>query len=262
MTSFYDAFVRNADFADKSTLDMINEWGKEKSGGLIPSVIEEINKNSILYALNCVSFKARWMSEFSMNSTKKESFTDINGNVKDVMMMNKEDISLYNDNGKWKTLCLPFGRGFYRMFILLPNESYGLATLVEELNSSSWNETVSSMKSKRVDIKLPKFETSTNITLNEVMQELGVVDAFDKEDANFTNMVDGYNVVVDFLNQSCRIKVDEEGVEAASITLGQLDGADMPDESGKLKFHADRPFVYMIQDISSGAIFFTGVKCK
>ena len=262
LTSYYDAYVENADFTKKLTLDLINDWAEKKSGGLIPSVMDNIDPQAVMYALNCICFKARWTNEFLPKSTAKENFTDIDGRTQQVMMMNAEDRYLYSANGTWKTLVLPFSRAYYRMFVLLPEEGKDLSAMVAALDENSWAGALSSLKSRKVNLKFPKFETETSLSLNEVLKGMGMTDAFDKTKADFGAMVNAEDMFISLIKQDSRIKIDEEGAEAAAITKLQLDGADFPEQQESVKFHADRPFIYLIQEKSSGAIFFTGVKCK
>ena len=262
LTSYYDAYVENADFTKKSTLDLINDWAEKKSGGLIPSVMDNIDQQAVMYALNCIYFKARWTNEFLPKSTAKENFTDIDGRTQQVMMMNAEGRYLYSANGTWKTLVLPFSRAYYRMFVLLPEEGKDLSAMVAALDENSWAGALSSLKSRKVNLKFPKFETETSLSLNEVLRGMGMTDAFDKTKADFGAMVNADDMFISLIKQDSRIKVDEEGAEAAAITKLHLDGADFPEQQETVKFHADRPFIYLIQEQSSGAIFFAGVKCK
>ena len=56
--------------------------------------------------------------------------------------------------------------------------------------------------------------------------------------------------------QSAKIKLDEEGTEAAAVTVIVIDEKAMIEEPKR--FHADRPFLYVISEQSTGAIFFIG----
>jgi hypothetical protein len=52
-----------------------------------------------------------------------------------------------------------------------------------------------------------------------------------------------------------KIKLDEEGTEAAAVTIiGEYTSG----MSKQAEFHANRPFLYVISEQSTGAIFFIG----
>ena len=262
LTSYYDAYVKSADFSKKTTLNQINDWCSEKSGGMIPSVMKDLNPNAVMYALNCIYFKARWTNKFLPNNTAKENFTDIDGKTQQVMMMNAEERYLLSENGTWKTLAIPFSRGQYNMYVLLPEDGKSISDMMSALDEESWENALSSMKSRMVNLKLPKFETTTSVSLNEVLKGLGVTDAFDQSKADFSAMVNSGNVFISLIKQDSRFMIDEEGAEAAAITSVVLDAYDFPEQQEPVKFHADRPFVYLIHEQSSGTIFFAGVKCR
>ena len=89
---------------------------------------------------------------------------------------------------------------------------------------------------------------------------MGMTDAFDKTKADFGAMVNAEDMFISLIKQDSRIKIDEEGAEAAAITKLQLDGADFPEPQEPVKFHADRPFIYLIRESSTGVILFIGKK--
>ena len=62
------------------------------------------------------------------------------------------------------------------------------------------------------------------------------------------------------MKQVARIKLSEEGTEAAAVTIvGELAnaGGELPTPQ-HVNFHANRPFLYVISEQSTGAIFFIG----
>ena len=87
-------------------------------------------------------------------------------------------------------------------------------------------------------------------------------DAFDASKADFSGMTEGQKqIYLSLVKQNGRIRIDEEGAEAAAITAVVMDGAGII-TGDPVEFHADRPFIYLIQESSSGAVFFVGVKGK
>ena len=52
------------------------------------------------------------------------------------------------------------------------------------------------------------------------------------------------------------VSVDEEGTEAAAATAIIMDATAAPSEV--VEFTADRPFIFLIRDIETGAILFVG----
>ena len=66
-----------------------------------------------------------------------------------------------------------------------------------------------------MDVKLPKFETATEICLNDVLADLGMPKAF-TSDAEFPDFC-SVPTYIGHCKQVSHIKVDEEGTEADAI---------------------------------------------
>ena len=64
---------------------------------------------------------------------------------------------------------------------------------------------------------VPKFDVKSSTELNEVLQALGVTDAFDMTEADFTPLT-ANGAFLSSAMQAARVKIDEEGVEAAAYT--------------------------------------------
>ncbi len=110
--------------------------------------------------------------------------------------------------------------------------------------------------SVETDLWLPRFETKYHIGLNDILKDMGMPRSFSPQ-ADFKAMSD-YASFVGFVQQDAVIKVDEEGTEAAAVTvIGMLAGT-AHYEPQKVVFHADHPFLYLITETSTGAILFAG----
>ena len=118
-----------------------------------------------------------------------------------------------------------------------------------------------------VDLKLPRYETSSDTNdlpgngLIGILKEMGINLAFDCDQAEIPNMCENGNVFINMMRQKARIKVNEEGLEAAAVTVGGFELTSytpQPTEIPMADFHANRPFIYLIRESSSGAILFVG----
>lgn len=116
-----------------------------------------------------------------------------------------------------------------------------------------------------VDLKLPRYETSSDTDQIEdkligLLQKMGIHLAFDGYFAEIPNMCEDGNVFISMMQQKAKIKVNEEGSEAAAVTVAGMNYTTSagPVEHPKATFHANRPFVYTISEASSGVILFVG----
>ena len=263
LSTYYDAYVRSMKF-DHNAVEEINDWCNEQTEGLIPEIIDDIEEGTVVIALNSIYFKGDWGVEFSEKDTKKESFANIDGTKGKVSMMHMEEMLHYSSNGIWETVKLPYGNGSYSMYVLLPHEGKSIADVIAVLDGKRWEAEKSMLRQCMTDLKLPSFETETEIDLKGIMKSLGMKQAFDPYKAEFGEMLEylDQDIYLGLLKHKSKIKVNEKGTEAAAVTVGGFLGTSVMPPTETATFHADRPFIYLIQEQSSNAIFFIGTKVR
>ena len=258
MKDYYSAEVASLDFSKASSVDYLNSWCKEKSGGMIPSIIESLSPQDLLVLMNAVYFNATWTEKFDAKDTKQEAFTMADGSKATLPMMHRKAEILYCESDLFTAINLPFGSGDrWNMRILLPAEGKTTSDVINGLNSDSWSKAF--WQRAQVDIKVPRFTTKSDITLNGMVAKLGAPSMFNPDVADFSLISKNRkDLFVSLLKQKAAIEVTEEGTKTAAVTVAMMCGANIYMIPDKGNFHADRPFVYIIQEASSGAIFFIG----
>ena len=172
-------------------------------------------------------------------------------------MMHQKHLAGYGGvEGLCSALNLPYGNQAYRMTLVLPQAGVPLGKLIEALNPDTWSALMSSFGQTEVDIKIPSFEVESTFELQDLLQEMGMVSAFG-DWADFSNMTET-SVCIDKVLHKAKIKVDEEGSEAAAVTDIEIRKTTAVPGGKTPEFHADRPFLFAITEISSGAIYFLG----
>ena len=272
MQTYYDAKAETLDFKAAETLDHINGWCNEKSNGMIPTILDGVDPSMVSYLLNAIYFKADWASKFDTKNTKEETFTTESGNSStDIPMMHQNVLISYLKTDTYSAIILPYGTGLWNMTVLLPEKGKTTDDVIKEvaqssiLNNPGWCETGGNyFEGYEVDLKLPRFETSSDTDkleggLVRLMQKMGINRAFIDGMAEIPNMCE-YPLYIAMMRQKAKIKVNEEGSEAAAVTVAGVTfkSASGPIEYPKATFHANRPFVYVIQEASSGIILFVG----
>ena len=255
---YYKAEVANLDFTDNAgSLKKINGWCSKQTNGLVPKVLDEVDPDMLAYLLNAIYFKSQWKEKFQKASTAKETFTYENGSEGKVDMMKLNKSFRYDDNDIFQAVNLPYGNGVYSMTVLLPKPKHTVADVTKALRKTNWDDFRTTMVNCDVDLWLPKFETKFSIKLNDLLSEMGMPTAFDQDKADFKAMSD-YALCLSFVKQDAVIKVDEEGTEAAAVSIGGMmkDTAAYPGEH--VVFHADHTFIYLISESSTGVVLFAG----
>lgn len=256
VTEYYEAEVSNMDFSkNKETTKMINKWCSDNTNGLIPEIIKNVDTNMLAYLMNATYFKSQWAEKFPKGSTVKVPFTSVDGSQVSVEMMRNEKHFNYQDNDVLRGVNLPYGNGAYSMMVILPAEGKTLEDVTEYLNAESWADFKRSMVRCHVDLWLPKFETKFEIKLNGILSAMGMPSAFDPWIADFSAMSKAA-LCLSFVKQNAVIKVDEEGTEAAAVSFAGMYTAAAPGQH--IVFHADKPFLYLITESSTGVVLFAG----
>lgn len=257
MQDYYSAEVASLDFSNRSSVDYLNNWCNEKSQGMIPEIIKNLSPEDLIILMNAVYFKATWTEKFDKNDTHEESFTMADNTSINLPMMHRNAQVRYCSNDIYTGIWLPFGSGDkWSMKVLLPEEGKTVDDIIASLTNESWNH--QNWMYAITDIKMPRFTTKSDIILNKLIASLGAPSMFDPMKADFSLMTkNAYPLFVSLLKQKSAIEVTEEGTKTTAVTVALMDMADAGIEDRGV-FHANRPFVYIIQEASSGAIFFIG----
>ncbi|GJG32026.1 serine proteinase inhibitor [Xylanibacter ruminicola] len=276
MKQYYDAQAENLDFKLPSTLKTINDWASDHTNGMIPTILDKIDEKVVTYLLNAIYFKADWASKFEAKNTEEEKFTATNGTIK-LPLMHQNVLIQYLKNEDYSAIEIPYGNGLWKMTVMLPEEGKTTDDIIERIGQLGFLEgngfcgtMGDTYMAHEVDLKLPRFETSSDtdkLTLKgglvALLQQLGINLVFNQSLSEVPNMCEKENMYISMMRQKAKIKVNEEGSEAAAVTIG---GANctaftpnpQPVEYPKAIFHANRPFVYTISEASSGVIVFVG----
>ena len=248
--TWYDASLEARDFADGQTLDVINQWASDHTEGMVKEVLteNEFKPYEVSYMLNALYFKGCWSSPFAPEKTSREPF---GSNDAVDMMWKPFAMFSYADNDCFQSVILPYGNTAYNMTVMLPHEDKTIEDVLASLNGDKWP---LHGEEYEVDLKLPRFETTTNQDLKEIMSALGMPSAFDKNNADFPYFCN-WPVFIELMKQVAKIQVDEKGTEAAAVTIIGNGATSMPSTA---EFHANRPFLYVISEQSTGIIFFIG----
>ena len=269
MQDYYDAKAEALDFSSPQTLEHINGWCNDKTKGMIPKILDEVNPYTVSYLLNAIYFKADWASKFDSKNTKEETFTTETGSTT-LPMMHQYVLISYLKTNTYSAVILPYGNSLWNMTVMLPEEGATTDDIIKEvaqssvLNNRGWCGTGGNVfQGYEVDLKLPRFETASDtdeLGLVELMKKMGIKQAFDSDFAEIPNMCEDRNLYISMMRQKAKIKVNEEGSEAAAVTVAGVNAttAVSPQEYPKATFHANRPFVYVISEASSGVILFVG----
>ena len=152
----------------------------------------------------------------------------------------------------------------YAFVALIPkDENLDIRRCLEKLNAEDMSMIIEQKENYMMDLRLPKYEVEYGKQLNDVLKNMGLIDAFDGEKANFSKMgktMTGRPICIDEVVQKTVIRVNERGTEAAAATkvvMSEESAMELSEEVKKLYFN--RPFFYMIMEMEYQIPLFMGI---
>lgn len=259
MKTYYSADAKTLDFASSKALATINNWAKEHTNGMIPNVLKQLNAEAAMYLLSSIYFEATWTKQFDKALTTKETFTAEDGKQAKVSMMHNKALVLAYQNATFRSVRLPYGGGKWSMYIMLPEEGKTVSDVLNCLNADFWSTRNAQYKSATIELALPKFSIADITDLRKPLTEMGLASLFSTGNAVFDNMCKDKCLAVGEMFQNSRIDVDEEGSKMTAVTVsGMIDSSVGPDMFDEGKLTANRPFVFVVTEDTSNAVFFVG----
>ena len=257
---YYGAGAYKAAF-DEGTRNDINNWVKEHTDGMIPEIIDEIPDEAIMYLVNALAFDAKWADEYEEHQIREGRFTMEDGTRQDVDMMHSEEYTYLEDD-----LATGFIKYYkdrkYAFVAMLPNEGVTVSQYVDSLTGEHLRDLLNNPQDVTVFASIPKFETEYGIEMSEVLQEMGMTDAFDWRVADFSKLgtynVDGMNICINRVLHKTFISVTEQGTRAGAATAVEMVAEGAAEIIEYKEVVLDRPFVYMLIDCETNLPFFIG----
>jgi serpin B len=255
MQKFYDAETKQIDFFAASALGQINGWVAERTHDRIPRLLNEIEGD--VYLIHTLYFKGEWASPFNSEFTREEAFANADGSRPNVATMSQTRYASAYSGEDFDALELPYSGGQYNMLILLPHEGLPLSSVEGQLSRDAFDQLLAGMQVYEADVKLPKFKVEYERKLNDVLEQMAGKPLFARGDYSLLSP--------DLTEASVRVvqktfaEVNEIGTEAAAATYVEIwSSSDLSVTYPKLKFHVNRPFLFLIHEKTTGAILFAG----
>jgi serpin B len=261
---FYGAPFETVDFRKnpEGERQYINKWVADQTRDRIRDLIpvNGIDGDTRLVLANAIYLKAPWAWEFNDALTKTKPFHVHGDGPVDVPTMKQRKQFGYAKRDGFRAVTVPYSGSELQFVVLLPDEVNGLVKLESGLTEEMFAQ-CAKLQPQDVDLELPKFRFGPpTIPLADNLKALGMKSAFSGS-ANFDRMAPrkSSNLAISKVFHKTFIAVDEKGTEAAAATA-----VVMKIRSGMIKpgqplvVKADRPFLYAIQHVPSGACLFIG----
>ena len=234
--------------ADKA----IAGWLNQNTGGLLSEETGNIRTdgNDLLRLYNTIYYKSSWRDAFESSRTREDVFTAANGAKQKTEFMHRTESGSYRKGDGYTAA--PRSLNYGRMVFVLPDEGVTPESLLQQQGFLA--ELTGDYNAAELVWSVPKFDVKSSTELNGVLQALGVTDAFDMTEADFTPLTDN-GAFLSSAMQAARVKIDEEGVEAAAYTELVCADSAMMEVPPTVEMDLDRPFLFVIFDYNNIPLF-------
>lgn len=240
----YDTEAHHADFTQKKfTKLMIDKWVSDNTHQMIKSLDTEISQEAMMLVLDAIYMNGKWENPFDPDYTETDTFHNADGSEAEVEMMYQNiEEAAYVETDDYQLIHLPYQNNAYRMVLVLPKEGVAINSVMERTDWISQG-----TADCEVDLYMPRFNFDNTLSFKDILTALGLGDMFEKEDS-FPYITDEPAQISE-IKQQCVINVEEEGTEAAALTMAKLDlGCPPPDEFPEpVTMKLDRPFGFAIK---------------
>jgi len=260
----YGAGLRLLDFAGapEESRVTINDWVSEQTEGRIkdlipPGVIGELTR---LVLTNAIYFNAAWAKPFEPDQTRDGTFHPLDGGQVSVPMMRQTTSFGYAEGEGYQAIELPYGGQEpsmvweLSMVILLP-QAGEFESFESSLDAGRVDAILKELTYREVALTMPKFEFESDFSLVNALATMGMPEAF-TSDADFSGMTGNRDLFIQDVIHKAFVSVDEAGTEAAAATAVVMEMSAVPEEP--VEVTVDRPFIFFIRDIETGAVLFIG----
>ena len=233
-------------------VQQVNKWCDNKTHGKIQKIIDELSDNIFMIILNAVYFKGLWINQFNKELTSKKIFYNYNsesdGKQIDTMKITKH-FSYFQDSNL-QAIRLPFRKDFMSALIILPNKNININEFINILNDDNeyFYSIIDNLKYSKVNLELPKFEITYKESLKEILKNMGVNLAFNIK-ADFSKIRNQNDLMIDEVIHKTYLKVNEEGTEAAAVTMIEMTLTSMmPKAEIIYNMIINRPFLFILRN--------------
>ncbi|CAF1091266.1 unnamed protein product [Rotaria sordida] len=246
----FKADIKLEDFENEGAqaVQRINTWVEQQTNNLIRNLlsIKDVSPETRLIIINSIYFKGTWIKEFNKNLTNENAdFHETNGKISKVALMHQREKFAYAEDNDLRVqiVHVPYkseNKDIEFVFtVILPNRGVQLDVVEQKLASQpdSMQKLLShqNIRTEELHLYLPKFKMEATFELSDILQQLGMKDAFSSYKANFTG---------------------SEAAAATAVIIGIYASINPP--SQPIEFKADRPFLFFIRESRQNIVLFSG----
>ncbi len=242
--------------APGSNAEAINKWVKDKTKGMIPSILSPEETLADLMVLNAVAFEAAWLDEYDDDDIRDGIFYRLGGGMEKAhYLQSTEDYLIYDESviGFLK----PYEDCGFSFMALLPQKTKDPLVFVDSLSENALYDLIRGAAQVPVSVTIPEFAFDNMIDLKEVLRSERVISVFDEKTADISNMLSLPHSYISAIKHKTHVEVDRKGTRAAAVTSYAV--AAGLHQLPRFEVKLDRPFIFGIVHNGSGVPLFLGI---
>jgi serpin B len=250
-------YVADPEGARLAINDWVSEQTRDRINDLVPQGI--ITTDTRLVLVNAIYFKATWLFPFDENLTADGPFTLLDGTRVQVPMMAMNGLASlsYSKGDGWQAVALPYAGGTAEMIVLVPDEGR-FDGFEAGLDAAVYDQVLSEMRPRLVQLTMPRFDFTSEFMLRDTLSGMGMPVPFTPGAADFSGMTAQEALFISQVIHKAFIGVDEAGTEAAAATAVVMARESAMLSEPDVILTVDRPFIFVIRDVSTGTVLFAG----
>ena len=252
----FEARVERLDFADERSVDRINVWVEEATGGAIPRLVARLDPDDVLVLANAMLFHGEWAQPFDPDRTVPSPFHLRPGAAPEVPTMHADDLpARYREDEGLQAVALPYGGRRFELVAVLPRAGVEAPAALRRLAADpSWLGG-RGFRRARGALALPRLSLNEEASLLPALRALGLGAALDDPQA-FAGVAVPAPTLSRVLHRT-RLVLDERGTEAAAATAAVMTTrAAVVEEEARFEMRVDRPFALAVRHRGTGAALF------
>jgi serpin B len=261
LQSDYNAPLQQVDFENNpnGATQTVDQWVSNETSGQIPQLFApgSLDSSTRLVLAEAIYFKGNWASAFNPSNTNSAPFTVSSSQQVQASFMNQSGSFGYAtvQAQSLTVLEMPYTGGKLAMDVLLPDAPDGLPALLSSFSAANFSSWVSGLQSAMVQVSLPKLKLNSSFNLNPILQTMGMVLAFDPNNADFSGIDGAHDLFIEQVVHQATLEVDESGTVAAAATGVGVGDSVAPQFQ---TFNANHPFLVVLRDLGTGTLLFIG----
>lgn len=251
----YGAEAHNANFHQKTKTKLwIDKWVSDNTNQMINKLDTELSEDALMLVLDAIYLNGKWENPFDLDFTELDTFHNSDGTESEVAMMSQEiEGAKYEETDEYQVINLPYKNSEYSMVLTLPK---GDRCIESVMSNTGWLDI--DLEDSDVQLYMPRFSFDNTFSFKDILSELGLKDIFESDDS--LPYITDKPAYISEIKQQCVIKVEEEGTEAAVVTMAECEvGCPPPfDMSQIITMVLNKPFGFAIKG-ELGQMLFMGV---